>query len=87
MHAKIESLTTTTALTKEDLSICRNALFKAQEANLRLLNQLEIAHSELSRRQQRASGNSEGTSSTSESSTSPTTSAGRSVSKVLINLQ
>ena len=85
MQTKIENLTTTNALTKEDLSLCKKSLFKAQEENRRLLNQLEIAHSERSHRQQRASGSSEGTSSTSDSSSSPTKSAGHSSSKVQVN--
>ena len=84
MQAKLENLNATNALTKEDLSICKKALFKAQEENHKLLNQLEIANSERSNlRQKRTSGNSDGIcSSTSDSSTSPSTTGDRSVSKV-----
>ena len=83
MQAKLESLTATNALTKEDLSICKNALFKSQEENQKLLTQLELANSARSQRKQRTSGNSEGRcSSTSENSSSPTTSGDHSISKV-----
>ena len=83
MQAKLENLNATNALTKEDLSICKKALFKAQEENHKLLNQLEIANIERSLRQKRTSGNSEGIcSSTSDSSCSPSTSGDRSISKV-----
>ena len=40
MQAKIEGLTTTNALMKEDLSICQNALFKSQEDNKKLFSQV-----------------------------------------------
>jgi len=40
MQGKIEGLSTTNALMKEDLSICQNALFKSQEENKKLLSQL-----------------------------------------------
>jgi len=41
MQSKIEGLTTTNALMKEDLSICRNALSKTQEENRKLLNKVD----------------------------------------------
>ena len=41
MQSKIEVLTTTNALMKEDLSICRNALSKTQEENRKLLNKVD----------------------------------------------
>lgn len=41
MQAKIESLTTTNALMKEDLAIARGALYRSQEENKRLLTQLD----------------------------------------------
>ena len=84
MQAKLENLNATNALTKEDLTICKKALFKSQEENHKLLNQLEIANSERSNlRQKRASGNSDVIcSSTSDSSSSPSTSGDRSISKV-----
>ena len=82
MQAKLENLNTTNALTKEDLSICKKALFKAQEENHKLLNQLEIANSERAR-QKRTSGNSDVIcSSTSDTSSSPSTSGDRSFAKV-----
>ena len=88
MQTKVENLAATNALTKEDLAICKSALFKAQEENRRLLNQLEMAHTEdqSHQRHHRASGNSEGrNSSTSESSiSSPTNSGDRSASKVMV---
>ena len=40
MQGKIEGLSTTNALMKEDLSICQNALFKSQEENKKLLSQM-----------------------------------------------
>jgi hypothetical protein len=43
MQGKMEGLTTTNALMKEDLSICTNALFRAQEENRILLTQLDQA--------------------------------------------
>ena len=84
MQSKLENLNATNALTKEDLTICKKALFKAQEENHRLLNQLEIANQELSSKNKRTSVNSEViSSSTSDShSSSPSTSADRSISKV-----
>ena len=84
MQVKLENLNTTNALTKEDLSICKKALFKTQEENHKLLNQLEIANSERSNhRQKRTSGNSDVIcSSTSDSSSSPSSSGDRSISKV-----
>ena len=84
MQSKLENLNATNALTKEDLTICKKALFKAQEENHKLLNQLEIANVELSRRKKRASGNSDQPdSSTSDShSSTPSTSGDRSISKV-----
>ena len=84
MQSKLENLNATNALTKEDLTICKKALFKAQEENHKLLNQLEIANRELSIRKKRSSGNSEApSSSTSDShSSTPSTSADRSISKV-----
>ena len=84
MQSKLENLNATNALTKEDLTICKKALFKAQEENHKLLNQLETANHELSSRKKRTSGNSEVLcSSTSDShSSSPSTSADRSISKV-----
>lgn len=84
MQSKLENLNATNALTKEDLTICKKALFKAQEENHKLLNQLEIANRELSSRKKRSSGNSEAqSSSTSDShSSTPSTSADRSISKV-----
>ena len=84
MQSKLENLNATNALTKEDLTICKKALFKAQEENHKLLNQLEIANIELSRRKKRASGNSDQPdSSTSDShSSTPSTSGDRSISKV-----
>ena len=84
MQAKLENVNATNALTKEDLALCKKALFKAQEENHRLLNQLETANSERSTRQKRTSGNSEGIcSSTSDSLSSPTTSGDRPISKVV----
>ena len=41
MQTKIEGLTTTNALMKEDLNICQNALFKTQEENKKLLSQMD----------------------------------------------
>ena len=41
MQSKIEGLTTTNALMKEDLSICRNALSKTQDENRKLLNKVD----------------------------------------------
>ena len=83
MQAKLENLSATNALTKEDLTICKKALFKSQEENHRLLNQLETVNKELSLRQKRKSGNSEViSSSNSESSNSPSTSGDRTLSKV-----
>ena len=84
MQSKLENLNASNALTKEDLTICKKALFKAQEENHKLLNQLEIANIELSRRKKRASGNSDQPdSSTSDShSSTPSTSGDRSISKV-----
>ena len=41
MQSKIEGLTTTNALMKEDLSICQNALAKTQEENRKLLNKVD----------------------------------------------
>ena len=41
LQTKIEGLTTTNALMKEDLSICQNALFKTQEENKKLLSQMD----------------------------------------------
>ena len=85
MQAKIENLSATNALTKEDLTICKKALFKSQEENHRLLNQLETVNKELSLRQKRKSGNSEViSSSNSESSNSPSTSGDRTLSKVQV---
>ena len=88
MQSKLENLNATNALTKEDLTICKKALFKAQEENHKLLNQLEIANIELSRRKKRASGNSDQPdSSTSDShSSTPSTSGDRSISKVLSHI-
>ncbi len=40
MQSKIEGLTTTNALMKEDLSICQNALFKSQEDSKKMLSQM-----------------------------------------------
>ena len=85
MQAKLENLSATNALTKEDLTICKKALFKSQEENHRLLNQLESVNKELSLRQKRKSGNSEViSSSNSESSNSPSTSGDRTLSKVQV---
>jgi hypothetical protein len=41
MQAKMESLTTTNALMKEDLAIARGSLYRAQEENKRLMVQLD----------------------------------------------
>jgi hypothetical protein len=41
MQAKMESLTTTNALMKEDLAIARGSLYRSQEENKRLLSQLD----------------------------------------------
>ena len=41
MELKVESLTTTNALMKEDLAICKNSLQRAEEENRRLISQLE----------------------------------------------
>ena len=41
MQTKIEALTTTNALMKEDLSICRKELAKTQEENRKLLSQAD----------------------------------------------
>ena len=85
MQAKLENITATNALTKEDLAISKNALLKAQEENHKLLNQLEMASSQLLRWQQRATEKSEERrSSSSESASSPTTSGEHPISKVLV---
>ena len=41
MQAKMESLTTTNALMKEDLAIARGSLYRSQEENKRLMSQLD----------------------------------------------
>ena len=41
MQSKIESLTTTNALMKEDLAIARGSLYRSQEENKRLMAQLD----------------------------------------------
>ena len=41
MQAKIESLSTTNALMKEDLAIARGSLYRSQEENKRLMAQLD----------------------------------------------
>ena len=41
MQSKLEGLSTTNALMKEDLSICRTALAKSQEENRKLVLQVD----------------------------------------------
>ena len=58
MQSKIEGLTTTNALMKEDLSICQNALAKTQEENRKLLNKVDKSNAIRAEQQQQAAASS-----------------------------
>jgi len=80
MQTKMENLTATHALTKEDLSIARNALLKSQEENRRLQQQLlqsaaplRRPSSECSTAAAAAAGNGNKSSAFSSNASTPTT--------------
>lgn len=47
LETKVETLTATNALMKEDLSISKASLYRAQEENKHLLAQLSVSNSAL----------------------------------------